>query len=193
MLDLTSQSSPHWLARAVEDMDLILLDHAHCEKKAASNAIALMFRYPDRPELMLPLSALAREELEHFELVMALMKRREIRYRPLRPSPYAGDLHTAVRKEDPGRLLDMLIASALIEARSCERMKLLSERLEDPELQEFYRSLLACEARHFHGYVDLAYGQFDRQIVRDRLHEMAVHEAAILTRPAGELRLHSAA
>lgn len=191
MLDLASSTSAEWLAQALAAMDLILMDHAHCEKKAASTAIGLIFRYGHVPELIVPLSALAREELEHFELVVGLLRSRGLELRPMRPSEYAGRLHQAIRKGEPQQLLDSLLVCALIEARSCERMKLLADNLDDPELSAFYRSLLACEARHFHGYVELAYGHFPREVVRARLHELADHEAAVLREPVGALRLHS--
>lgn len=191
MLDLASATPQSWVDRAKGAIDSILLDHAHCEKKAASTAINLIFRYQDRPAMMAPLSALAREELEHFELVLGLLRERGIAFGPLSPSLYASKLHRAVRKGEPDQLLDTLLVCALIEARSCERMKLLSEHVADRTLAEFYRSLLACEARHFHSYVALAYEQFDRDRVRARLHELASHEAAVLSEPATELRLHS--
>jgi tRNA-(ms[2]io[6]A)-hydroxylase len=192
MLDLASSTAPEWVAQAVADMDLVLLDHAHCEKKAASTAINLIFRYPDRAELMVPLSALAREELEHFELVIGKIEARGGKFRPIRPSTYAKRLHDAVRKDEPHQLLDTLLICSLIEARSCERMKLLSEALVgiDPDLAEFYRSLLASEARHFHGYVSLAYGRFPRDVVRARLHELAEQEAAVIAEASDELRMH---
>ncbi len=190
MLDLASTTPQAWLDQAVPQIDLILLDHAHCEKKAASTAVNLIFRYQDKAELMAPLSALAREELEHFEQVLAVLAKRGVPFRMLEPAPYAARLHAAVRKAEPERLLDTLLVCALIEARSCERMKLLAEGLPDEDLRAFYRSLLACEARHFHGYVDLACGRFGRELTRARLHELAEAEAAALREPS-ELRLHS--
>src|SRR5262245_15248420 len=97
MLDLAAPTSPEWLAAALADVDTILLDHAHCEKKAASTAVGLIFRYQDRPELMAPLSALAREELEHFEIVLGALVARGVPFRPLSPSVYASRLHAAIR------------------------------------------------------------------------------------------------
>ena len=123
-------------------MDEVLLDHAHCEKKAASTAINLIFRYPNHPRLMLPLSELAREELEHFEQVVLILRQRGLEFERQKPSPYAGRLMTQIRTHEPGRLLDMLLCCALIEARSCERMQLLAEGLDDPSLVDLYRSLL---------------------------------------------------
>ena len=191
MLDLASPTRSDWIGQALDHIDLILIDHAHSEKKAASTAINLIFRYQGKADIMEALSALAREELEHFELVLGVLKAREIPFRVLQPSLYAKGLHEAVRKEEPNQLLDTLLICSLIEARSCERMKLLAEHLPDSELREFYTSLLACEARHFHSYVQMAYGHFERDLVRARLHELAAHEAAVLARPSEEIRLHS--
>jgi tRNA-(ms[2]io[6]A)-hydroxylase len=190
MLDLASATPREWLDQALADMDLVLLDHAHCEKKAASTAVNLIFRYQHHAEMMVPLSALAREELDHFEQVIAMIEKRGGKFEPLTPSPYAKRLHEAVRKQEPSQLLDTLLVCALIEARSCERMKLLADHLPEGELREFYRSLLASEARHFHGYVDLAYGRYGREETRLRLHELAEVEAAALREPS-ELRMHS--
>jgi tRNA-(ms[2]io[6]A)-hydroxylase len=176
-------------------MDQILVDHAHCEKKAASTAINLIFRYPDKTAMMAPLSALAREELAHFELLLGVLEKRGIPFGRITPSPYAPRLMSAVRMAEPQRLLDTLLCCGLIEARSCERMKILAENLEDPALASLYRSLLASEARHHQSYVDLAITYFDRDEVMERLAELAEHEAAIFAVPAPvsePTRMHSA-
>ena len=191
MLSLAAPSDPTWVERALSDVDTILLDHAHCEKKAASTAINLIFRYQHRPELMVPLSELAREELEHFEMVISLLKARGIAFKPLAPSPYAKRLRSAARDKDPERLLDILLCCAIIEGRSCERMKILSENLADQELCEFYKGLLACEARHHHVYVEMAMGYFDRDVVKGRLEELARHEAEVLAGAPVAVRLHN--
>ena len=148
MLGLAAPSSPEWLARALAHLDEVLIDHAHCEKKAASTAVSLLFRYPDRAAMLPVLSALAREELAHFEQVLALLAKRGIAYGRLKPGPYATELLAAVRPQEPERLVDTLLCLSLIEARSCERMRLLSETVDDTELAAFYRGLLASEARH---------------------------------------------
>jgi len=195
MLDLASGTSDGWVRAALADLDTIVLDHAHCEKKAASTAINLIFRYQDRPALMQPLSALAREELQHFEQVLDVLRARGVAFRALSPSTYAARLHAAVRKPEPERLLDTLLVCALIEARSCERMKRLAEGLEagvDVPLGVMYRSLLASEARHFHGYVEMAVGAFGRDVARARLRVLADHEAIVLAADDGPIRLHSA-
>lgn len=191
MLNLAAPTRDSWLPEARAHLDSILLDHAHCEKKAASTAINLIFRYIERGELMKPLSALAREELEHFEVLLGVLEDRGIPFRRFRPSPYAGKLMKAVRPTEPERLLDTLLCCALIEARSCERMKILSQGLDQPELREMYGSLLASEARHHHGYVELAMELCGREVARARLKELAAHEAQVLREPAPEVRLHS--
>lgn len=192
MLDLASETPDAWVADAVRDLDLVLLDHAHCEKKAASTAINLIFRYQDHPALVRPLAALAREELEHFEQVLGILEGRGVEFRMLAPSAYAARLHAAVRKAEPEKLLDTLLVCALIEARSCERMKRLADALGDAPEGRMYRSLLASEARHFHGYVEMAIDNFGRDVARGRLHALADHEASVLSGEAEPLRLHSA-
>lgn len=191
MLHLAGETDPGWVDRALEAMPEILLDHAHCEKKAASTAVNLIFRYPQHTALMRPLSELAREELEHFEQVLAILEARGLEYRRQRPSPYAGKLLTVVRATEPDRLLDTLLCCAFIEARSCERMKILAAHLEDEPLRELYSSLLACEARHHRLYVDLAEAIFDPRVVEARLVEVAKHEAAVIDDAPLEPRLHN--
>ena len=193
MLELASETDPHWLDQAISRMDLILLDHAHCEKKAASTAMSTLFRYQDQPALVAPLAALAREELDHFLQVLDVLNRRGLPFGAQVPSPYGARLHKAVRKPDPEHLLDTLLVAALIEARSCERMKLLADALPDRALGEFYRELLAAEARHFHTYLDMAMSFTERGQVWQRLRALAVHEAAVLIEPCDALRLHSSA
>ncbi|MCY1011267.1 tRNA-(ms[2]io[6]A)-hydroxylase [Nannocystis pusilla] len=194
MLHLAAPTDERWAARAREHLPEILLDHAHCEKKAASTALSLIFRYPERPAMVVPLSRLAREELAHFEEVVAVMRARGLEFRRQTPSPYAAKLMAAARTHEPMRLLDTLLCCSLIEARSCERMRLLAETLDDPGLVKLYRGLLACEARHFHSYVELAR---ELELVPEaelmaRLDVLAAHEAEVLRGDPGEPRLHSA-
>ena len=191
MLRLSSESHPDWLKQALADMDTVLLDHAHCEKKAASTALNLIFRYGDKPQLMVPLSQLAREELEHFERCLALIRKRGGEYRRLEPSSYASRLFKVVRKQEPARLVDTLICAAFIEARSCERMKLLAEHLEDPELARLYRSLLASEARHHQSYIDLAANWCDEEELSRRIREISAFEAKLLEQVEEPIRMHA--
>ncbi|MCA9549791.1 MAG: tRNA-(ms[2]io[6]A)-hydroxylase [Myxococcales bacterium] len=192
MLHLASSTDPDWARRAIQAMDVILLDHAHLEKKAAGTAVNLIFRYPQHADFMVPLSRLAREELSHFELVLEIMRARDIPFERLRPAPYAGRLMSIVPVDEPLRLQDTLLCCAVIEARSCERMKLLAEHLEDPELKKLYQGLLACEARHHTTYVDLAARIFPEAQVMARLAEVAAHEAEVLAGAPTEPRLHNA-
>ncbi len=146
-----------WLDYAVNNSRTLLLDHAHCERKAAATAINFISKYPERRELVERMSPLAREELLHFEKVLVLMKSREISFAPLPPSDYAQKMHKLVIKQDGNeRLRDQLIIGALIEARSCERFNALIPRLEDSQLSKFYASLVKSEARHFQDYLYLA-------------------------------------
>ena len=148
--------TPHeWTQCANDNLDVLLIDHANCEKKAASTALNLMYRYVEYPELLLQLSKLAREELRHFEQVVAIMTSRNISYEQISSARYAGELRKNVRTHEPQRLIDILIVSAIVEARSCERFEGLMQVL-DAELAEFYGSLLKSEARHFRIYLDFA-------------------------------------
>ena len=189
MLQLASETAAAWTARALVHLDEILLDHTHCEKKAAGNALTLLFQYSERASLQVTLAALAREELAHFEAMLGVLARRGIAYRRLRPSPYAGWLRSAVSGREPERLIDTLLCSALIEARSCERLGLLAEALPDAELARFYASLRAAEARHHGVYLELACELAPRPQVAARLAELAQHEAQAVDR-GREPRLH---
>ena len=143
--------------------------------------------------LLKPLSELAREELEHFELVLDHITKRGWTYRRFKPSAYAGKLMSEVRKAEPFKMLDTLLCCALIEARSCERMKLLANAFigHDDELADLYKGLLASEARHHSLYVDLAHKLFDKTEVKERLHFLSQHESKVLAEPQAELRMHS--
>ncbi len=203
MLHLASQTGPGWGSWALTHLDAILLDHAHCEKKAASTAINLIFRYTHHTALVEPLSRLAREELEHFELVLAHLRRRGVPFARLQPSPYAGRLMTVCRAEEPHRVIDTLLCCAMIEARSCERMQRVHEALAaqvdagapeaDAELAALYQGLLASEARHHRSYVDLAraLALVTEHELRERLALVAEHEASVIAEAPDQPRLHS--
>lgn len=191
VLNLVSDTGPAWIERALEDFDAVLLDHAHCEKKAAGAAVKLLFQYPECDFLLQPIAALAREELEHFQQVLELLGKRGLAFVRQRPSAYGGRLHALVRSREPERLADLLLVNALIEARSCERFARLSERHPDPELASFYGRLMASEARHHGVYVNLAEQRTCTEAARQRLLELAHEEAAILLEPSDRVRLHS--
>jgi tRNA-(ms[2]io[6]A)-hydroxylase len=188
---LAAPSSAAWLEQAIAHPDLVLLDHALCERKAASTALQLSFRYPADEELAAVLSPLAREELEHFERVLALMQQRGIALKPLPAPPYGSSLVALVRRQDPERKLDSFLVAGLIEARSHERMALLAAHSPDPELRELYGDLLASEARHFGLYWVLCESRFPRAKVVERLEQLAEAEAAILAPLHPQPRMHS--
>jgi tRNA-(ms[2]io[6]A)-hydroxylase len=191
---LASASSASWLAQASARPDLVLMDHAHCERKAAGVALQLMFRYPSDEALGAALSPLAREELEHFELVLQLLQRRGIPLRPLPAPAYGATLTAAVRKGEPERRLDSFLVAGLIEARSHERMALLAAYSPDPELRALYGELLASEARHFGLYWCLCEERFGREVTVARLEELAKVEVQALTGVLGsedQVRMHS--
>ncbi len=179
-----------WVAAALEAQDVLLIDHANCEKKAASTALNLLYRYTDDFTLLDKLSRLAREEMLHFERVIALMKRRDIAYRPLSASRYAARLHAHIRRGEPGRRIDTLIVGALIEARSCERFARLAPHL-DEELGAFYTSLLKSEARHYRDYLALASKAADGASIDDRVAHFLAIEKELIEAPDDALRFHS--
>lgn len=190
LLKTPTQSA--WIEQAIANLDTVLLDHSHCERKAAGFALNLMCRYPSSTSLVRKLTALAREELMHFEQVNQWLERRGIPLAPLGPPPYGAKLKEQVRRQEPHRLLDSLLTAALIEARSHERLGLLGEHCPDPELAAFYRSLQASEARHYGIYWVLAdeyYG--DRSLLCQRLEELAIVESEILATLHHEPRVHS--
>ncbi|WP_375193490.1 tRNA-(ms[2]io[6]A)-hydroxylase [Marinobacter sp.] len=178
-----------WIDNALENQDLMLIDHAHCEKKAASTALSLMYRYVDNTDLLNKMSRLAREELRHFEQVLAIMKKRGVEYGHLTPSRYAAGLRQEVRTEDPGRLVDVLVVGAIIEARSCERFAALAPHLDDT-LAAFYTSLLKSEARHYRDYLTLA-EQAAGESVTGRVQRFLELERALIEAPDSEFRFHS--
>ena len=191
---LAAPSSASWLDQATARPDLVLIDHAHCERKAAGVALQLMFRYPSDEGLGALLSPLAREELEHFELVLQLLQRRGIPLRPLPAPGYGATLTAAVRKGELERRLDSFLVAGLIEARSHERMALLAAHSPDEELRALYGELLASEARHFGLYWCLCEERFGREVTVARLEELAAVEVQALTgelaQPDG-VRMHS--
>jgi tRNA-(ms[2]io[6]A)-hydroxylase len=179
-----------WVDTAAVRWRELLVDHANCEKKAASTALALMFTYPEDRRLSSTLSRLAREELRHFEQVQRMMEVLEVPFVRQRPGRYASGLRSKLRTADPGRKVDMLLVGALIEARSCERFRLLVPRL-SPPLTDFYSQLERSEARHFEVYLELAEAADPSGTWRTRLSEIAEHEAKLATEPDEEFRFHS--
>ncbi|WP_346798437.1 tRNA-(ms[2]io[6]A)-hydroxylase [Halomonas sp. Bachu 37] len=178
-----------WVEWALANPDLLLIDHAQCEKKAASTAMSLLYRHVDQPNLLSKMAQLAREELLHFEQVVKLMENRGVAYRHLSASRYAEGLRRHVRTNDPDKLIDILIIGALIEARSCERFARLLPYL-DMELAKFYRTLVKSEGRHFEDYLMLAKEQ-SRTPIDDRIAFFVNCEAELINAPDTAFRFHS--
>ena len=189
--DILRAATPRaWLEAAVGELPSLLVDHANCEKKAASTALALIFAYPEDRALSVALSRLAREELKHFEQVERLMKKLAVPYMRMKPGRYASELRKLVRTHEPKRKLDLMIVHALIEARSCERFRLLAPKLPD-SIGALYQQLERSEARHFEIYLDFAAREFDAEEIAARLEIIATREAELATSPDRELRFHS--
>lgn len=181
-----------WAASQVPHVAQLLVEQAHLEKKAAAAAVTLLFRLPAGPEVLRELSALAREELVHFERTLRLLAARGIPFATLPPSGYAGKLKSIVRGTMPERLVDELLVCSIIEDRSCERMALLADALRpvDAEVADFYADLCAAEARHRSLYVDLAAMQQPLATVAARWREIGAHEATVLQSLPWSPRLH---
>lgn len=168
MLCLQRATNPTWLKCALSHIDQVLVDHAHCEHKAAVTALSFVSRYSDDPELVLRLSALASEEAEHLHRVASLCEKRGLQLGHPERDTYAKSLLNQARPDTLGHRIDRLLVCSIIEARSCERLKLLAENLEDPDLRGFYDELWRCEAGHHTLFVELA----QRSLVRGAgLHE----------------------
>lgn len=191
IVDFLGVATPsEWLEAAPNHLDILLIDHAHCEKKAAATALNLLFRYVDRPELLSKLSQLAREELLHFDQVLGHIQYYGMTYIHLSPSRYAHQLRVMVRPDEPERLIDVLIIGALIEARSCERFAALSSVITEDRLSKYYRFLLASEARHFEDYLALA-KLYAVESIEARIEEIREVENHLILSPDAEFRFHS--
>jgi len=187
---LPCETKKGWLQCAQDNIPLLLIDHANCEKKAASSALQMTYRYVDKPNVLIKFSRLVREEMHHFEQVVAIMVDRKVTYSQLSASRYAGDLKKAVRAEEPGRLVDTLLIGAIIEARSCERFSALVPVL-DEELGSFYSSLLKSESRHFLEYLDLAETEASVDEIQERLEILLAKEKQLIESTDRIFRFHS--
>jgi tRNA-(ms[2]io[6]A)-hydroxylase len=191
MLHLKSTTPTRWLDQVHAHLDQILIDHAHCEKKAAGTAMNLLFAYVDHTELCREMTVIVNEELDHFHQVLDLLTRRGVRFRRIPPSRYGRKLNDLVSKLEPQRAIDRLLVAGLIEARSCERFGLLRRHLPDPELAAFYDSLFESEARHHATYLRLARTFGPEETVQNRLELLSNAEAAIVAEGEALPRMHS--
>jgi tRNA-(ms[2]io[6]A)-hydroxylase len=191
MLNLQSETSRRWLAQIDGHWEELLIDHAHCEQKAASTAMGLLVSYIEDQELCREMTEIVNEELEHFHMVLAILNARGIRFRRLKPGHYGRRLNALVRKEEPHRAVDRLLVAGLIEARSCERFSQLRDHIADQELARFFGGLFESEARHHTTYVRLAQHFAPADEVRQRLAELATEEARIIQEGHPLPRMHS--
>ena len=183
-----------WIENALTHPEILLIDHANCEKKAASTAMNLIYRYTDDFDLLNKMSRLAREELRHFEQVLALMKKRGVAYSHVDAARYATGMRSEVRNNSSvagkEKLVDILVVGAFIEARSCERFAALAPHV-DSELGGFYSSLLKSESRHFKDYLTLAGRYASDQELAERVALFAGLEQALIESPDDQFRFHS--
>ncbi|SDS97116.1 tRNA-(ms[2]io[6]A)-hydroxylase [Pseudomonas asplenii] len=179
-----------WVQAALADQETLLIDHKNCEFKAASTALSLIAKYHSHVDLINMMSRLAREELVHHEQVMRLMKRRRIDLRQLSAGRYASGLRKVVRNHEPVKLVDTLVVGAFIEARSCERFEALVPHL-DEDLGKFYFGLLKSEARHFQGYLKLAYQYGEAGDIARVIEKVRAVEQELIESPDVEFRFHS--
>ena len=181
-----------WVAQACASRDVLLLDHANCEKKAASTALSLMFAYAEDLELTDKMSRLAREELRHYEQVAKLIRSLGVVPQRLAPGRYAERMRRLVAKSEPQREVDLMICGAFIEARSCERFAALGETIGAP-LSDLFQGLHNAEARHFRVYLDLARRAGKRAGIdwEVRIPAFGALEADLVTLPDPVFRFHS--
>ncbi|HEY2722498.1 MAG TPA: tRNA-(ms[2]io[6]A)-hydroxylase [Chitinophagaceae bacterium] len=193
ILNLHLPTDPRWVNLAEKSLEDILTDHAYCEQKAATSCISIIQRYSDREKIVDELSPIVTEEWGHFRLVLAELQKRNLRLGKQRKDEYVNELLKFEIKggSEQDRMLDKLLICALIEARSCERFKLLSEGLNDEYLRNFYRRFMESEAGHYTLFIELAETYVDKTSVRKRWKQWLEHEAKILNQltPRGD-RMH---
>jgi len=192
MLGLKLATDPQWINIAEKNIEEILVDHAYCEQKAASTGISLILQFPERDKLVEVVSPIVAEEWAHFRMVLKELNNRGFGLGRKRTDEYVTELFKLERKggKIERQLMDKLLVSALIEARSCERFKILSEEIPDDELKVFYRELMISEAGHYRTFVDLAKEYMPAEIVKERLDEMLEGEAEIIQRLSVKARIH---
>lgn len=180
MLELRAATPAAWLDVVLADFDAFLVDHAACERKASATGMSFVVRYPDRKKLLEPLIAFAREELEHFHLVYQLIEARGLSLEADQKDTYVRRLRSLARTDSEQHLLDRLLIAGVVEARGCERFRMVAEGLEDPELETFYLDITRSEARHHGLFVQLARMYFAEDVIRARIGEILDREAEIM-------------
>jgi len=179
-----------WVSHALGDLGTLLVDHANCEYKAAATGMSLITKYRHLPRLQRLMARLVREEMLHYEQVLLFMERMGVEFRPLSASRYARTLRESARTDEAGRLVDLLIIGAIVEARSCERFATLWPHL-PTSLGRYYKSLLRSEGRHYQEYLALARENGDERSVNERLAHFLTIDAQLIQSPDSEFRFHS--
>ena len=187
---LEVQTPKAWIDHALGDLTTLLIDHANCEYKAASTGMSLITKYRQNNRLQRLMARLVREEMLPYEQVLMFMDRMGIEYRPLTASRYAKTLRNSVRTDEKGRLVDVLIVGAIVEARSCERFAALWPYL-PTQLGRYYKSLLRSEGRHYQDYLALAHESAGERELEDRLEHFLAIDADLIESPDQEFRFHS--
>ncbi|MFN8415721.1 MAG: tRNA-(ms[2]io[6]A)-hydroxylase [Cytophagaceae bacterium] len=192
MLGLKLPTDPRWVDIASKNIVDILVDHAYCEQKAASSCISLIVMNPEKTYLVDTLTPIVTEEWGHFRMVLRELHKRNAQLGPQRRDEYVIELQKLVQKGGRAidRLLDNLLVNALIEARSCERFRILSEEIEDPELKVFYHELMKSEAGHYVTFIDIAKHYLPEEKVKKRLEEFLTAEAEIIQAMEPSKRMH---
>lgn len=182
VLGLNLPTDPRWTNIAEKSLDEILIDHAYCEQKAASSCISLIVQYPEKSELVELMTGVVAEEWGHFERVLDEMKKRGIALGKMRKDEYVMAINGILKKggSRDQQLVEKLLLNALIEARSCERFKLLWKNIEDTDLQKFYYELMVSEASHYANFIDLAKTYMGEEYVNSRWKEFLAAEAEII-------------
>ncbi|MGP4713386.1 MULTISPECIES: MiaE family protein [unclassified Psychrobacter] len=187
---LGARTSQAWIDAAMNNIPLIIQDHANCEKKAAGTAMNLIFRYEFAHDLQCKLAQLIREEMLHYEQVLGIMKERGQDWMHLGAGRYAKGMLKHKRTYEPAAMIDVLIIGAFIEARSCERFAALSHVIDDARLSKYYLYLLKSESRHFEDYLALAQSLSDT-CINERVDFFKAIESELISTPDDELRFHS--
>ena len=190
MLCLKNKSNPEWIEVALENLPLVIMDHAHCEKKAAGTGLSLLSTYYDKKEISYSMSDLVEEEIGHYRSVIRILEKMGLTLGRDEGDEYAKKLLSFVNKNEPERMLDRLLTAGIIEARSCERLQILAESINDIELRKFYKELSDSEAGHYVTFVRLARIYFDENVVKKRLDDLTEIEAEIVINLSNKPLMH---
>jgi tRNA-(ms[2]io[6]A)-hydroxylase len=190
MLCLKNKSNPEWIEVALENLPLVIMDHAHCEKKAAGTGLSLLSTYYDKKEISYSMSDLVEEEIGHYRSVIRILEKMGLTLGRDEGDEYAKKLLSFVNKNEPERMLDRLLTAGIIEARSCERLQILAESINDIELRKFYKELSDSEAGHYVTFVRLARIYFDENVVKKRLDDLTAIEAEIVKNLSNKPLMH---